>query len=176
MEILRFILIGLIPIVTVLFLYKSYKKFDWLKSISAYYYEYRKEKKGYLFISFIGFLALSFIIIGNNWLISIAGILLSCVAISPAFRDEPWKSDKVDKLEERVHIIGATGSILVGALFAISINLGWLLIPSLLFSLYAISKNPRYKTIRRIKYYTYWIEIAWLSNLWLVLLIYNIIN
>lgn len=78
--------------------------FGVLKSISQSYYEVKGFGKA-IFTLFIWSISIPMMIIGSTPLMFFAGALLSFVGAAPAFKEE---------MEGKVHVIGATGGILIG--------------------------------------------------------------
>lgn len=118
-----------------------YKVYGPLKSVSASFYAGRQAIK-FAFVAMLGTVAMLILISNDNTLILISVVLLILTACSPDYRT---------KVEETVHIAGASGAMAFGFMYLMIANI-WMIIPTILmiaFSLIALQK---------IKNYTYWIE------------------
>jgi hypothetical protein len=116
-------------------------KFGVLKSISESYYRVHPV----IFILFIWTIAVSLGIIGNTPLMFMAASFLCFVGAAPAF--------KSSELEERVHIVGASGGIILGfASLLLDFKLWYLVLIMAIFTLYA--------SFIKLKNKTWWIECA----------------
>lgn len=116
-------------------------KYGVLKSISDSYYFL--EKKG-LFFVFIINTSWSFMIVGETWLMFLAGALLMFVGGAAAFKE---------KTTGIVHVIGAIGGITAGmASLCVDFKLWWLVILYTLLALFLSLANVRNRT--------WWIEVS----------------
>lgn len=85
--------------------------------------------------------------VGNTPLFWFAGFFLILVGISPAGHFSP-------DMEERVHIVGATGGIILAmAGLWLNYHQWWLVVPMILFTGYCLSKWSK------VKNHTWWIEV-----------------
>jgi hypothetical protein len=109
------------------------------KTISDFFY---KLKMKWVFQFVLASVSIPMLIVGHTQLMYIAGGLLLFVAFAPYFKDE---------LESKVHVFGATGSIIVGNISLIT-DFGMWYIPviNVLFTGLA--------TLAKFKNYTFWIE------------------
>lgn len=139
------LLFGLL--IGVLYLRYSFKdeneKFKIPKSISDTYY---KIKIKLYFNVFIICIALPLAISGSIFM-QIASIFLLFVQVAPAFKNDPEKSNKEDRIEIQLHMIGVIGWGILGVI-AISIIYGfwWMGLSILLGSvlLFLIFKKKEY--------------------------------
>lgn len=133
-----------------------FSKYGLRTSISAYYYDLKKDKKSYLFRMFIFGIVVPILIVAIievYWLLIVACLLLSLVGIFPEFRDEVLKSAAEDKREEYLHIFGATGGILL-AMFLLWYKFNQKKTAESWASFAA------YAMIQKINYATYWVELT----------------
>lgn len=130
-----------------------WKKYGVLKSISDSYYKLSGGRKAW-FTLFIWSVAIPFLIIGETPLMFLAGSLLAFVGAAPAFKEE---------LEGKVHVVGATGGIIIGFV-SMAFEFKDYLLPAIMlgFLLYALPKRLPKKLdkdwINGIKNETWWIE------------------
>lgn len=135
-----------------------YLKYGVLKSISESYYRIKNKA---LFTLFIWSVSIPTIIVGETPLLFFAGALLSFVGAAPAFRED---------VEGKVHVVGATGGIILGfASMAFEFHNYWLAGIMLGFLAFALPKRLPKKLdkewINGITNYTWWIEIVAFSLL-----------
>lgn len=159
----------------VVYLLGIYANFGVLKSISDSYYKLYHIKRGWLFRFFIFAVAISMAIIGHHPVIYIASGFLSLVGIYSMFKDEKWKTDKRDEFENKVHIVGATGSIIIGFIYlTFFLKIYWIAFPTILFLVFASPKKTRLPWLNGINNYTWWIETVAFFNIMFGFLIKNL--
>ncbi len=145
MENFEKILLGYSGFIFVSYILYVIYKFGFLNAISASYYRLKKISKS-LFTFFIWSISFPIIIVGVNEtsLMFFAGVFLSFVGAAPHYEE---------KLEGKIHYIGAIGGIGFGLLTLIFIF--HLYILSGIFLIFIL-----YARLFRIKNYFWWVEIA----------------
>ena len=98
-----------ILMVTVFLTYVSFiwSKYGKQKSISESYYVLQKEKKGFLFVLFTWLFAFPAMILGNSYLMTLAGGGIVVVGAAAAMHKFPTRT---------VHMIGAVGGMILACL------------------------------------------------------------
>jgi hypothetical protein len=122
-------------------------KFGIQDSISA---TYKIIKQKWLFTIVLWSVALPIMIVGSNPLLFFAGAGIAFVGASPRY----WL-----KQEGTVHVIGATGGILLATLWATLSGFWWISGPFTLFVALTELKIKN-KRIINLKNHTWWVEIA----------------
>jgi hypothetical protein len=124
-----------------------YKKFGVLTSISESYYQLPENLK-WLFTLVTWGYSIPLMIVGSTGLAFFAGAFVCFVGAAPGFKTS------LPDLENKVHVIGATGGICLAMAF-IWFNLHLYPVPiiMILFTLYATSKW------NKIPNHTWWIEV-----------------
>jgi hypothetical protein len=115
-----------------------------LKSVSDSYY---KVKQPILFILTMMLFPIPMMIVGSTPLMFFSGAFICFVGAAPGITRL--------EMEERVHVIGATGGIILGtASIWIDLHLWYFAIANALFAIYCSSK------FNKIKNHTWWVEIV----------------
>jgi len=128
-------------------------KFGWLRSVSISWY-YIKNK--WIFTLALWTFSVLLAIAGDTML-----TFLSAVAI--CFTGAAADAKNL-KMTERVHIVGATGGIILGmAALIIDFRLWYFVLPQLIFTILAMKCN--------MKNHTFWIEIVAYYLIWIGILI-----
>lgn len=114
-----------------------------LKSVSDSFY---RVKQPIFFILTMFLMPIPMMIVGSTPLMFFAGAFICFVGAAPGL----VRND----MEERVHVIGATGGILLGmASIWIDLHMWYLSVAMAVFTLYSCSKW------NRIRNHTFWIEV-----------------
>jgi len=130
-------------------------RFGWLRSISISWYHLKAGER-WKFTIALWLFAIPIAIAGDTALsfLAAAGICF-CGAAGDA---------KNDQVTERVHVIGATGGIILGiAALILDFGLWYLALPYIVFAYYMIRKQ--------VKNHTFWIEVSAFYLIWAGILI-----
>ncbi len=116
-----------------------WSKYGILPSISDSYYH---SHNNFLFWAFLIGVSVPIILVGDSTLTFFAGSFLCFTATAPAFRQ---------KVEGIVHVVGATGGILLGTISMVVDMNFW--IPAAIMVLFTVGA-----TVFKLKNHTWWIE------------------
>jgi hypothetical protein len=140
MDTLNIVLLSYVIVVFLSYVIGIWSKFGILNSISESAYHIKNKA---LFTLFIWSVSIPIMIVGSTGLMFMAGALLAFVGASPMFKED---------MEGKVHVVGATGGIMLGfAGMILNFGLWPLAVIQGAFTLGAI--------LFKLKNHTWWIEV-----------------
>jgi len=129
-------------LILTIYLVVTYMKYGWLKSISASFYT--EGRDGYVFTLTLMVIAVLVMISFQNVLMFLSGSLLCFTAAAPDYKD---------KQAGTIHIIGATGSMIL-AYAALIVYAHWIcIVPAVITGAFYLESR------HVIRYPIYWTEV-----------------
>jgi len=148
MKTFNLILIGISLLVFSGYFLFCYKRWGILKSISQSYFQLAQNEK-WLFTFFMWTIALPLMIVGHTFLSVMAGVFLCYTGAAGDTKD--------DKASENVHVIGATGAIILGYSFLMHLSVNLKSVPLFVITLVCILASL-FMYWEKTKNHTTWIE------------------